>query len=109
MIEQDYRPSISFPEHVGLDAALEVPSGCCPQDELIDVRRTLARVTLAIDAFSSRGREIVERRCFAGQSSREAAAALGVCSSTIDKQLRASIAMLRYARDGVLGEYADAT
>lgn len=94
-------------EFVGLDAALELPSGCCPQDELIDVRRTLARVTLAIDAFPARGRDIVERRCLGGQSSREAAAELGVCSSTIDKQLRASIAMLRCARDGAFGEYAD--
>lgn len=96
-------------EHVGLDAALDLPSPCCPQDELVDVRRTLARVELAIDAFSVRGRDIVERRCIAGQSSREVAAELGVCSSTIDKQLRASIAELRSARDGAFGEYADAS
>lgn len=95
-------------DHVALDAALELPSACCPQDEMVDLRRALARVALAIDAFPARRRDIVERRCLAGQSSQEAAEALGVCSSTIDKQLRAGIAMLRSARDGALGEYADA-
>lgn len=95
-------------EHVALDAALEVPSPACPQDELIDIRRTLSRVATAMEAFPERRRDIVERRCLAGQSSRETAADLGVCSSTVDKQLRASIEMLRFARDGALEEYVDA-
>lgn len=95
-------------EHVALDAALDLPSAACPQDEMVDIRRTLARVALAMDAFPERRREIVERRCLAGQSSTEAAAELGVCSSTVDKQLRAGIAALRFARDGAQGEYLDA-
>lgn len=95
-------------ELVGLDAALQLPSDGCPQDELVDVRRTLTRVALAIEAFPPRRRDIVERRCVAGQSSREAAADLGLCSSAVDKQLRASLAILRSARDGARGEYIEA-
>jgi RNA polymerase sigma factor (sigma-70 family) len=95
-------------ELVGLDAALQLPSGCCPQDELFDTRRTLSRVAQAMDGFAQRRRDIVERRCLAGQSSVEAAAELGLCSSTIDKSLRASIEVLRHARDGLRGEYVDA-
>lgn len=95
-------------EHVGLDAALELPSSARPQDEMLDIRRSLARVALAMDTFPERRREIVERRCLAGQSSKDAAADMGVCSSTVDKQLRACIRMLRFARDGVHGEYLDA-
>lgn len=95
-------------EFVGLDAALEVPSDCCPQDELFDLRRTLTRVALAIDAFPARRRDIVERRCIAGQSSRDAAADLGLCSSAVDKQLRKSLEVLRSARDGACGEYVQA-
>jgi RNA polymerase sigma factor (sigma-70 family) len=94
-------------EHVGIHAAYELPSGCCPQDELVDLRRALGRIARTFETFSPRSRDIVERRCIAGQSSREAASDLGVCSSTVDKQLRASVAALRSACDGASGEYVD--
>lgn len=94
-------------EHVGLDAALELPSETCPQDELIDFRRALSRVARTFETLPARRREIVERRCLAGQSSRDAAEEMGVCSSTVDKQLRASVEALRFARDGAFGEFAE--
>jgi RNA polymerase sigma factor (sigma-70 family) len=94
-------------EHVGLETAIELPGSCCPQ-EAFDTRRAVERVGAAFEGLPARRREIVERRRFTGQSSREVALALGITVSAIEKNLRMGIEALRRARDVAPGDYAGA-
>jgi RNA polymerase sigma-70 factor (ECF subfamily) len=75
------------PAPLPLEAALEVVCGAAPMDEVVESRRTLARVAAALEALSLEQRAVLGLSAIEGLSHRAIAEVLGIPEGTVGSRL----------------------